>query len=414
MKKLWGLLAVSIFCSAFGLGAAGADEPNKIKVGVLLPLTGTFAAVAETQKQGALLAIDVVNKKGGLNMPWGKVAVEGVVDDDEAKLDVGVRRYRYMVSDGIRGVGGQTWAPLAYAINAIVSKEPMPYFPVCVMAKEGFQKGKLADSTFATAYSPWTVGYMAGTSVIKTLGKKRVFFLARSDSFGWDIRDGVYEAAKQYGAEIVGYDEVSLGTSDFTTILQKVRAAKPDAFIFAQFGADAVALLKQVSQMGLSKEMTIFNAFITNVVAKGVPPEALQGVYAMHYFYYDLSNFEDRETAKSAQEFTELFRSKYGTPPDAYAAIAYIAYMEMFRGFEAAKSLDAKKVSEVLMSGTAEFNTVKGPAKWRQDHAAVYKHAAFLVKGKGADERKNEWDVFTVMGSQGGDAVMPTLKSLGY
>lgn len=414
MKKLWGLLAVSIFCSAFGLGAAGADEPNKIKVGVLLPLTGTFAAVAETQKQGALLAIDVVNKKGGLNMPWGKVAVEGVVDDDEAKLDVGVRRYRYMVSEGIRGVGGQTWAPLAYAINAIVSKEPMPYFPVCVMAKEGFQKGKLADSTFATAYSPWTVGYMAGTSVVKTLGKKRVFFLARSDSFGWDIRDGVYEAAKQYGAEIVGYDEVSLGTNDFTTILQKVRAAKPDAFIFAQFGADAVALLKQVSQMGLSKEMTIFNAFITNVVAKGVPAEALQGVYAMHYFYYDLSNFEDKEAAKSAQEFTELFRSKYGTPPDAYAAIAYIAYMEMFRGFEAAKSLDAKKVSDVLMSGTAEFNTVKGPAKWRQDHAAVYKHAAFPVKGKGADERKNEWDVFTVMGSQGGDAVMPTLKSLGY
>ncbi|HEX9071993.1 MAG TPA: ABC transporter substrate-binding protein [Pseudolabrys sp.] len=414
MKKLWGLLAVSIFCSTFGLGAASADEPNKIKVGVLLPLTGTFAAVAETQKQGALLAIDVVNKKGGLNMPWGKVAVEGVVDDDEAKLDVGVRRYRYMVSEGIRGVGGQTWAPLAYAINAIVSKEPMPYFPVCVMAKEGFQKGKLADSTFATAYSPWTVGYMAGTSVVKTLGKKRVFFLARSDSFGWDIRDGVYEAAKQYGAEIVGYDEVSLGTNDFTTILQKVRAAKPDAFIFAQFGADAVALLKQVSQMGLSKEMTIFNAFITNVVAKGVPAEALQGVYAMHYFYYDLSNFEDKEAAKSAQEFTELFRSKYGTPPDAYAAIAYIAYMEMFRGFEAAKSLDAKKVSEVLMSGTAEFNTVKGPAKWRQDHAAVYKHAAFLVKGKGADERKNEWDVFTVVGSQGGDAVMPTLKSLGY
>jgi hypothetical protein len=44
----------------------------------------------------------------------------------------------------------------------------------------------------------------------------------------------------------------------------------------------------------------------------------------------------------------------------------------------------------------------------------VYKHAAFLVKGKGAEERKNEWDVFSVVGSQGGDEVMPTLKSLGY
>ena len=120
----------------------------------------------------------------------------------------------------------------------MVSKEPMPYFPVCVMAKEAFQKGKLADSTFAAAYSPWTVGYMAGQPAVKTLGKKRIFFLARADSWGWDIRDGVYAAAKEFGAEIVGYDEVSLGTSDFTTILQKVRAAKPDVFIAAQFAAD--------------------------------------------------------------------------------------------------------------------------------------------------------------------------------
>jgi branched-chain amino acid transport system substrate-binding protein len=416
MKRLWGRLAIYVLCSLLGLGVAvgNAAEPSTIKVGILLPLTGTFAAVAETQKQGALLAIDVINQQGGLNMPGGKVAVEGIVDDDEAKLDVGVRRYRYMVSEDVKGVGGQTWAPLAYAINSIAIKEPMPYFPVCVMAKEGFQKGKLADTTFATAYSPWTVGYMSGYSAVKTLGKKRIFFLARSDSFGWDIRDGVYAAAKEYGAEIVGYDEVSLGTSDFTTTLQKVRAAKPDVFIFAQFGADAVALLKQINQMGLGKEMTIFNAFITNVVAKGVPPEALQGVYAMHYFYYDLSGFPDQEVAKSAQQFTELFRAKYHTPPDAYAAIAYIAYMEMFRGFEAAKSFDPQKVSAALMAGGASFDTVKGPATWRQDHETVYKYAAFLVKGKGPGEQKNEWDLFTVEGSLGGETVMPTLQSLGY
>jgi ABC-type branched-subunit amino acid transport system substrate-binding protein len=153
MKRLWGLLAIYVVCSLLGFGVAvvKAAEPSKIKVGILLPLTGTFAAVAETQKQGALLAIDVINQ-GGLNMPGGKVTVEGIVDDDEAKLDVGVRRYRYMVSEGVKGVGGQTWAPLAYAINSIAIKEPMPYFPVCVMAKEGFQKGKLADTTFATAY----------------------------------------------------------------------------------------------------------------------------------------------------------------------------------------------------------------------------------------------------------------------
>lgn len=398
-------------CTSFMSTTYAAD---KIKVGILLPLTGTFAAVAETQKEGALLAIDVINKRGGLDMPNGKVLVEGDVADDEAKQDVGVRRYRYMRDADIKGLGGQTFAPLAYAINALVSKDPIPYYPVCVMSKEAFQKGKLSDTTFATAYSPWTVGYMAGMSAIKTLGKKKIFFLARSDSFGWDIRDGVYAAAKEYGGEIVGYDEVSLGTADFTTVLQKVRAAKPDVFISAQFAADAVALLKQAQQMGLNKEMTLFNAFITNVVAKGLPPEALENVYAMHYFYYDLANFPDKEVAKTAKEFTDLYQAKYGRPPDSYAAIAYIAYMEMFRGFEQAKSFDPAKVSAVMMSNSGKFNTFKGPARWREDHAAEYKYAAFLVKGKGAAERKGEWDLFTVVDAVGGDQVMPSLKSLGY
>ena len=412
MKRL--LVLLSVLGGLIANGTTLAADPTKIKVGILLPLTGTFAAVAETQRDGALLAIDVVNKRGGLNMPWGKVTIESVIADDEAKQDIGVRRYRYMVAEGVYGVGGQTWAPLAYAINAIVHKEPVTYFPVCVMAKEAFQKGKLSPFTFATAYSPWTVGYMAGQSAIKTLGKKRIFFLARADSWGWDMRDGVTAAAKEMGAEIVGYDEVSLGTSDYTTILQKVRAAKPDVFISAQFAADAVALLKQVHQTGLGKEMTIFNAFITNVVAKGVPPEALEGVYSMHYFYYDLSGFPDKEVAKSAKDFTELYQAKYKRPPDSYATIAYVAYMEMFRGFENAKSLDPKKVAAALTANKGEFTTVKGPAHWREDHSAVYTNAAFLVRGKGPKEQKHEWDLFTVMGSQGGESIMPTLKSLGY
>jgi branched-chain amino acid transport system substrate-binding protein len=414
MKKSLVLFFILVLCGLLSSGKILAAEPDKIKVGILLPLTGTFAAVAETQRDGALLAVDVINRKGGLAMPWGKVKVEGVVADDEAKLDVGVRRYRYMVSEGVKGVGGQTWAPLAFAINALVQKDPMPYFPVCVMAKEGFLKGKLADSTFAAAYSPWTVGYMDGSAAIKALGKKKIYFLARADSWGWDIRDGVKAAAQEMGGEVIGYDEVSLGTSDYTTILQKVRAAKPDVFIASQFAGDAVALLKQVHQMGLNKETTIFNSFITNVVAKGIPPQALQGVYSIHYFYYDLAGFEDQQVAKSASDFTELYRAKYKAPPDSYATIAYTAYMEMFRGFEASGSLDPKKVSAALLANKGQFTSVKGPAMWRQDHAAVYKYAGFLVQGKGPGEQKNEWDLFKVVGYQGGDSVMPTLKSLGY
>jgi hypothetical protein len=86
----------------------------------------------------------------------------------------------------------------------------------------------------------------------------------------------------------------------------------------------------------------------------------------------------------------------------------------MFRGFEAAKSFDPQKVSAAMMANKGQFSTVKGPARWREDHAAEYKYAAFLVKGKGPKEQKNEWDLFTVVDVAGGESVLPPLKSLGY
>ena len=70
--------------------------------------------------------------------------------------------------------------------------------------------------------------------------------------------------------------------------------------------------------------------------------------------------------------------------------------------------------SAALTAGNGEFMTVKGAARWRADHATVYKYAAFLVKGKGPGEQKNDWDLFHVIGAIGGEEVLPPLKSLGY
>lgn len=414
-RTAWTLV-VSLAVFVFGTGGAlagPAAPPREFRLGVLLPLTGPFAAVAETQRDGILLAVDEINAAGGLSMPWGRVRVVTTVADDEASLDVGVRRFMYLVGNGANAVVGQTWAPLAYAINEVVKQYPIPYFPICVMAKEAFKKGNLSDATWAVAFSPWSVGYMAGSAAINNLGKRRIFFLARSDSWGWDIRDGVRAAAAEYGAQIVGYDEAPLGTTDFVTILQKVRAARPDVFISSQFGADAIALLKQTYDMGLYSEMTVFNSWITNVVARGIPAEALNGLYAMHYFYWDMSNFPDREVAQLASQYVERYRRKYGAPPDAYATIAYVAAMELFKGVQAAGTFDAKKVSEAIRAN-AEFMSVKGPARWREDHSPVYRYAGFLVKGKGPRERSGDWDLFTIVGYQGGDKVMPPLESLGY
>ena len=415
-KRLIVIIAALLVCVlavTFLYGSEQTAKPSTFKLGILLPYTGTFAAVAKTQQQGILLAVEQRNAAGGLDMPWGKVKIEYEDMDDEANINTGVRRFRYLKDQGAHAVVGQTWAAVALAINELCIRDPYPYFPVNVAPLDSYRKGKMGDCTYAAGYTPWTVGYMAGKAAINDLGKKRIFYLGRSDSWGWDIRDGLVAAAEKYGGEIIGQLEVAQGTSDFTTVLEQVRAAKPDVFISAQFGGDAISLLKQCYDMGLNKEMTIFNSFLTNVVAEGLPAEARENVYGMHFFYYDLTGFEDTETAKLAAEYSQAFMDKWGTPPDAYATIAYIAVQQLFDAVEKAGSFDQADIKKTIEQNP-EFMSVKGPAYWREDHEAIYDYAGFLVRGKGPKEAKHQYDYFEVISVQGGEEVYPNLKDLGF
>jgi ABC-type branched-subunit amino acid transport system substrate-binding protein len=164
-------------------------------------LSGTFAAVAETQKAAILLAVEQKNQQGGLSMPWGKVKVETSIKDDEAKLDVGIRRFRELQQEGIHALVGTVWNPMAAALNEEMKITPMPYLAACVPALDSFKKGNPAVATYSVAFTPWSIGYLAGASSINKLGKKKIFFLARSDSWGRTIFDGVKAATEKYGGK---------------------------------------------------------------------------------------------------------------------------------------------------------------------------------------------------------------------
>lgn len=393
--------------------AAMTTQP--FQLGILLPLTGTFADVAKTQQQGIELAVKEVNSAGGLTVKGAKMAITTVIQDDEANLDVGVRRFKEMVQlNHIQGLIGQTWVPMAYAMNEQVKTTPLPYFPVCVVSSDALKKATLSTRTWVGMMNTYSIGYAAAAYAIKNLGKKRIYFLARSDSWGWDMEKGVNAAAKALGGEVIGRDEAPLGAPDFTPYLIKVSNAKPDIFIFSQFAADQTNVLKQAYAMGLGKNMTLFAAWLTNVAAAGVPPEALQGVYGLHFFYWDQTDFTGPADVKqAAQQFVQSYQNVYGNPPDSYAAVAYIATKELFRGIQVAGSTDPDAISDALMKNP-NFNSVKGPATWRVDHEPAYVYACNVVQGKAQADRKSTWDLLKVVGSYGGTDYLPPLSDLGY
>jgi hypothetical protein len=131
-------------------GATSPPNPAKIQVGIPPPLTGTLAAVAEPRGM-ALLAVDVVNKRGGLNMPGGRVMVEGVVADDEAagrgRAATAARFPRR------RRRGRPDLGAACHAINAMVSKGDA-LFPRLRDVQGSFPEGKIAGVHFRHRVQP--------------------------------------------------------------------------------------------------------------------------------------------------------------------------------------------------------------------------------------------------------------------
>ena len=417
MKKISIFIVVLILCgtvlpSMLFAGAQQEENPEIFNFGFLSSLSGTFAGVAATQEKSFVLAVEQVNARGGLDMPWGKVKVEYDVKDDEAKLDVGVRRFREMSEKGLHALTGGIWNPMSAALNEECKLNPTIYVPGYVPSKDSYKKGNPAACTFTPTFTPWSIGYIAGQSVIQSLGKKTIFYLGRADSWGTTIQEGLEAACEKYGGEIVGVAETPMGTMDYTPIINKVLALKPDVFITSMFGGDAIANLKQAYDLGLYDVCTIFNTWTANIVAKGIPDQALEGSYALAWFYYDLEGFKDAEIVKSVKEYSDAYMARWNEPPDNMGTAAYVAATTVFQAVEKAGSFDPGEVAEALMTG--KFDTVKGPSHFREDHQAVADHSTFLLKGKSPGEKKNKWDFFQVIDSFGGEEVLPPLSVMGF
>jgi branched-chain amino acid transport system substrate-binding protein len=413
MKRIITILAIFALIFAFGANMALAAEkkPKEYKLSFITGLSGPLAHAAETQRKAVELLVEQVNAKGGLNMPWGKVPIKLSVADDEMKLDVGVRRFREAVEAGAHGVSGSIYNPMSAALNEETKITGTPYIPGCVPALDAFKKGNPAAATYSVAFTPWSIGYLLADALINGLGKKTFFWQIRPDSWGTVTLQGFEDGCKEFGGKVVGVEQLPKGAPDYSAVINKALAAKPDAFITNMFGGDAVACIKQAYDMGLHKVSMLVNGWTTYEVAMGIPPEAAEQLHALTYYYYDIGGFS-KDLAARGKALRNDHMKKYGSPPDAYAVLAYTAVDVLLQATEKAGSVDGKKVGKVLATET--FNTVKGDASFRADHQLQGKYLAFFVKGKAASQKKNKYDVFEILGAYGGDKALPPLKSLGY
>jgi branched-chain amino acid transport system substrate-binding protein len=413
-KTLFTLTLSIAIIVVFGLsGIAGAADPKEIRIGLMFGLTGPASPIGPVQMKGAQMAIKEINDAGGVKYKGKNIPVVAVIKDDETKGDVAVRRFKELRNeDKVHGLVGSTFAGISKALNTQMKRQPLPYVSACVAPMDMFEKGKLAPTTFGIHGTAYSIGYSGAAYIATQLKLKKVFFLAPAYSFGRDQFKGAKDAFDKYGVE-VEYDEAPVKTADYTPYINKIAEAKPEIVMMAQWGTGAITVLKQAYELGLNKKTQIWFNWMTNVFGSGVPAEALDGVYSLMSWYWNMEGFHDQEVVQAGKLFVDKYMAAYGEPPDPYAGMAYVGTKELVRGIELAQSTDPLAVAKAIMSQPT-FASMKGPGTWRVDHQPIFKYGAFVVRGKGPKERKGKWDLVEVVGAYTGDDYLPSLGSEGY
>ena len=131
--------------------------------------------------------------------------------------------------------------------------------------------------------------------------------------------------------------------------------------MMAQWGTGAIQVIKQAHELGLKKHTKIWFDWMTNVFGSGVPAEALEGVYSMMSWYWNLEGFADPSVVAAGKAFVAKYTKVYGDPPDPYAGMAYVGCKELIRGIEQAQSTDPMKIAKAIMAKPT-FPSMKGRA----------------------------------------------------
>lgn len=404
-------IAMTIIFGISGFGYAG--DPKQIKIGLMFGLTGPASPIGPVQMKGAKMAIKEINDAGGVRFKGENLPLVAVIKDDQTKGDVAIRRFKELRNeDKVHGLVGSTFAGISKALNTQMKRLPLPYISACVAPMDMFEKGKLAPTTFGIHGTAYSIGYSGAAYIATQLKLKKVFFLAPAYSFGRDQFKGAKDAFDKYGVK-VQYDEAPVKTADYTPYINKIAEAKPQIVMMAQWGTGAIAVLKQAYELGLNKKTRIWFDWMTNVFGSGVPAEALDGVYSLMSWYWNMDGFQDEEVVRAGKSFVEKYMKAYGDPPDPYAGMAYVGTKELVRGIVQAQSIDPMAIAKAIMS-KPRFPSMKGTGTWRVDHQPIFKYGAFVVKGKSPKERKGKWDLVKVVGAYTGTDYLPKLGTEGY
>jgi branched-chain amino acid transport system substrate-binding protein len=352
---------------ALGLGVMIAGHASaQVKIGIGAPITGGSAAFGAQIKQGTEQAVEDLNAAGGV---LGQKFVIVSVGDDRADPKEGVSVANKFAADGVK-----------YVVGHFNSGITMP-------ASEVYQENGILEIT-PSATNPqitergmWNIfrvcgrddqqGGVAGAIIAAKFKGKRIAIVHDKTTYGQGLAEETRKALNAKGIKEVFFEGVNKDDKDFTALVSKLKAVNPDLVYWGGLHDTGGVILRQMRDQGLKAPMMGGDGMADDEFAAIAGPGA-EGT---------LMTFSpDPRINPKNKAIVDLFRKKRGFEPQSYTLYSYAAVQIIKQAAEAAKSIDPKKVAEVMHSGKP-FDTVLGTVSFDKKGDVT----GYLVDGKNKD-----------------------------
>lgn len=339
-----GLLLVPFLC--------GPVAAKTLKIGTMSPLTGPYAADGNDIANGAKAAIAVIEAEGGVP---GYDKIEVFPQDTACDPRQAVAAANKLINLGVVGVVGAYCSSSTIPASEALSEENIPMITPASTNEKVTERG--LPYMFRMCGRDDDQSKIAGKFMSDYLKVKTIYIVDDKTTYSQGLAENVAKVAAAAGITVLTHDHVNQGDKDFSAVLTKIKAAKPDLlYMSLQNSATGSLMAIQAKRFGLTCTILAQDAvyhpqFVT--IAK----EAAEGVY-LTFGYTDESTPEYK---KYIQKYTEMFGK-----PGAYSGYSYDGAYVLLTAIKKAGSTDPAKIKAEIM---------------KMDFVGATKHIKFMENG---------------------------------
>jgi branched-chain amino acid transport system substrate-binding protein len=337
--------------------ALGAHAQDKVKVGFMLPYTGTYAALGNAIENGFRL---YVNEQGG---KLGGREIEYFKVDDESEPSKAVDNINKLIKrDNVDVVVGTVHSGVVMAM-AKVAKDTDTLLVIPNAGARAVTGAMCGPSIFRASFSNWQPGYAMG-KVAGDRGAKKVVTITWKYAAGDESVQGFKDGLAASGGQVVKELTLPFPNVEFQALLTEIAAAKPDA-VYAFFaGGGAVKFVKDYAAAGLSKSIPLYGpGFLTDgtLEAQG---DAAQGMLTTLHYADGLDTPRDNA-------FRAAYTAAYKSAPDVYAVQGYDSAQLLAAGLSAVKGDVKQRAALEAAMGKATIDSPRGKFTLSRSHEPV-------------------------------------------